>query len=36
MYQLLIVDTVRCSTDLNEVDPEVRNFMNDLMEEEDI
>jgi len=33
MHQLSIVDTVRCSTDLNEVDPEVRNFINDLMEE---
>jgi len=34
MYQLSIVDTVICSTDLNEVgDPEVRNFLTDLMEE---
>jgi len=33
MHQLSIVDTVRCSTDLNEVDPEVRNFISDLMEE---
>jgi len=35
MHQLSIVDTVICSTDLNEVgDPEVRNFLTDLMEEE--
>jgi len=33
VYQLSIVDSISCSTDLAEVDPGVRNILNDLLEE---
>jgi len=33
VYQLSIVDSISCSTDLEEFDTDLRNIVNDLMEE---
>jgi len=33
VYKLSIMDSISCSTDLDEVDPGVRNILHDLLEE---